>query len=125
MRDRGQKRRAQPIGLGGSLGALQVFDQAHALGGERALIDQRVEQAPLIGREQRSGLVAVDADDADGAAARSHGQKQALGARKRIGAAPGGMIVLPRPIGGCDVGLIENILGRIAGLHDDRAVFRQ
>ena len=61
VRDRGQQRRAQPVGLDGALDAVHVLDQPDALDGERALIGQRVEQAPLVGRQQRSGLVAVDA----------------------------------------------------------------
>ena len=53
MGNRGQQRRAQPLGFGGALDAIHVLDQLHALDGERALIHQRVEQPPLIGREQR------------------------------------------------------------------------
>ena len=70
----------------------------HPLDRERALVEQRVEQPPLVGREQRTGLVAVDAHHADGAAPGAHRQEQALGAGQRIGAATGGTVVLPRPL---------------------------
>ena len=65
VRDRGQQRRAQPVGLGGALDPVDVLDQLHPLDRERALVDQRIEQAALVRRQQRPGLVAVDADDAD------------------------------------------------------------
>ena len=65
VRDRGQQRRAQALGLHRALDAVHVLDQLHALDRQRALVDQRVEQPPLVGRQQRPGLVAVDADDAD------------------------------------------------------------
>ena len=122
MGDRGQQRRAQAVGLGGALDAVHVLDQVNALDGERALVDQRVEQAALVGREQRARLVAVDADDADGAAAGVHRQEQPLGARQRIGAAAGGAVVLPGPFGRGEIGIVERVLRRIAGLHRDRAV---
>ena len=109
----------------GALRAVDILDQAYALDRERGLIDQGIEQTALIGREQRPGLVAVDADDADGAAPRSHGQKQAFCARKRIRAASRGTIVLPRPFGGRDIGVVQHVLRRIAGLDRDRAVLRQ
>ena len=96
-----------------------------ALDRQRALVDQRIEQAALIGREQRPRLVAVDADNADGAAAGPHRQEQPLGARQRIRAAPGGAIVLPGPFRGGEVGIVEDVLRRIAGLDRDRAVLGQ
>ena len=125
VRDRGQQRRAQPVGLDRALDAVHVLDQMHALDRQRALVDQGVEQAALVGRQQRPGLVAVDADDADGAAAGAHRQEQPLGAGQRVGAAPGGPVVLPRPFGGREIRVVERVLGRIAGLDGDRAVLRQ
>ena len=125
VRDRGQQRRAQPIRLDRAFRPVHVLDQMHALDGERALIDQGVEQAALVGREQRAGLVAVDADDADRAAAGAHGQEQAFGARQRVRAAAGSAVVLPRPFRGREIRLVEHVLRRIAGLDGDRAVLRQ
>src|SRR5215467_11986808 len=81
MRDRREQGGSQPIGFDRALGAVDILHQIDALDRERALIDQGIEQTALIGREQRAGLVAVNADNADGAAPRSHGQEQALGAR--------------------------------------------
>ena len=89
------------------------------------LIDQRIEQPALVGREQRAGLVAVDADDADGAAAGAHRQEQALRAGQRVRAAPGGAVVLPGPFRRGEIGLVEHVLRRIAGLDGDRAVLGQ
>ncbi len=125
MRDRGQQRRSQPVGLDRALDAIHVLDQMHALDRERALVDQRVEQSPLIRREQRARLVAVDADDADRAASGAHRQEQALGAGQRIGPPPGGAVVGPCPFRGGEIGLVENVLGRVAGLHGDRAILGQ
>ena len=120
MRDRGEQRRAQAIGLDGPLGAFQVDHQIDPFDRERALVDQRVEQAALIGREQRPGLVAVDADDPDGAAPGPHRQEQPLGAGQGVGAPAGRAIVLPRPGRGRQIGLVERVLGRISGLHRNR-----
>ena len=92
-----------------------VLDEVHALDRERRLVDERVEQPALLGREQRAGLVAVEADDADGAAAGAHRQEQPLGARQRVGAAAGGAIVLPGPFRGGEIGVVERVLRRIAG----------
>ena len=125
VRDRGEQRRPQPIGLDRAFRPVHVLDQVDALDGERGLIDQGVEQTALIGGEQRAGLVAVDPDDADRAAAGPHRQEQALRARERVRAAPGGPIVLPCPFRRRDIGLVEHVLGRIAGLDGDGAVLRQ
>ena len=69
VRDRGQQRRAQPVGLGHQPRAIHVLDQVDPLDRQRRLVGQRIEQPPLIGRQHRPRLVAVDADDADRAAA--------------------------------------------------------
>ena len=76
-------------------------------------------------RQHRARLVAVDAHDADGAASGMHRQEQALGAGQRVGAAAGGAVVFPGPSGGGEIGLVENIFRRIAGLDRDRAVLGQ
>ena len=125
VRDRGEQRRAQPLGFGDALDAVHFLDQPHALDRERALIAQRVEQPPLVGREQRARLVAVDAHHADGAAAGMHRQEQALGAGQRVGAAAGGAVVFPGPFRRREIGLVEDVFRRIAGLHRDRAVLGQ
>ena len=125
VRDRGQQRRAQAVGLRRALGAVDVLDQVDALDRQRALVDQRIEQPALVGREQRARLVAVDADDADRAAAGAHRQEQPLGAGQRIGAAAGRTVVLPGPVRGGQIRVVERVLRRIAGLDRDRAVLRQ
>ena len=125
VRDRGQQGGTQPIRLDRAFRPVHILDQIHALDGERGLIDQGVEQTALIGGEKRSGLVAVDPHDADSAAARSHGQEQAFRTRERVRAAPGNPVVLPRPFRRRDIRLVEDVLGRIAGLDDDGAVLRQ
>ena len=122
--NRGQQRGAQPVGLDGALRPVHVLDEMDALDGERALVDQRVEQPALVGREQGPRLVAVDADDADRPAAGPHRQEQPLGAGQRVGAAAGIAVVLPGPFGGGDVGFAEPVLGRISGLDDDGAAAR-
>ena len=125
VRDRGQQRRAQPVRLHGALDPVHVLDQQHPFDRQRALIHQRIEQPALVRRQQRACLVVVDADDADRAAAGSHRQEQALGARQRIRAAPGRAVVAPGPVRGGKIGLVELILGRIARLHGQDAVLGQ
>ena len=53
VRDRGQQRRAQPVGLGHQARAIHILDQVHALDRQRRLVGQRIEQPVLIGREDR------------------------------------------------------------------------
>ena len=115
VRDRGQQRAAQPVGFHRALDTVHVLDQQHALDGERALVDQRIEQAALVRRQQRAGLVVVDADDADRATPGTHRQEQAFGAGQRVGAAAGRAIIAPGPVGGRQIGLVEFVLRRIAG----------
>ena len=125
MRDRGQKRAAQPVGFHRALDAVHVLDQQHPLDRERALIDQRIQQAALVRRQQRAGPVVIDADDADRAAPGPHRQEQPLGTRQRIRAAPGRTVVVPGPVGGSEIGLIELVFRRIATLDRQHAFFRQ
>ena len=82
----------------------------HALDRQRALIAQRVQEPPLIGREQGTRLVAVDPHDADGAASGVHRQEQSFRAGQRVGAAAGGAIVFPRPFRRREIGLVEDVL---------------
>ena len=125
MRDRREKCRAKTIGFTPALGLVEVFDKFHALDRKSRLIRKRVEQASLVRCEKRPRLVAVDTDNADGPATRTHGQEEPLGAWQRVRPAPGRTVMLPGPFGGGKIGLIQNILGRITCLHRDRAVFRQ
>ena len=90
-----------------ALGLVQIVDEVDALDGKSRLIDEGIEQAALVRGEQRPGLVAVDADDADGATAGAHGQEQPLGSGQRIRAAPRRPIVLPSPFRRGEIGLVE------------------
>ena len=125
MRNGCEQRRAQAIGLDPAFGLVEIVHKMNALDGQRGLVDQRVEQAPLVGREKRTRLVAVDADDAHDAAAGAHGEKQPLGAWQRVGAAPGRAIMVPSPFCRGEIGLIENVLGRIPCLDGKSAVVGQ
>ena len=78
MRDRGQQRRAQTVRFGCSFCPIQVFDETDALNGERRLMDQCIEQSSLIWRQKRPLLVAVDADNSNGATASPHRQEKTL-----------------------------------------------
>ena len=97
----------------------------HALDRQRRLVDQRVEQAPLVRRQDGAGLVGVDADHADRAASRAHGQEQALGAGQVLRPAAGRAVALPGPFGCRQIGFAQRVLGRIARLDGDRTVLRQ
>ena len=125
VRDRGQQRLAQPVGFGGALGPVEVFHQAHALDGQRAHVDERVQQPAALGGEDRAGLVGVEAHHADGAATRAHGQEQALGAGQGVGAAAGSAVVVEGPFGGGEIGLVEAVLGWVACPDAQPAVPRQ
>ena len=125
MRDGSEQRRAEAIGLLPPLGLVEIVDKVHALDGKRGLVDQRVEQAALVRREQRARLVAVDADNPHDAAAGAHGEKQPLGAWQRVGAASGRAIMVPSPFRRGEISLIENVLGWITCLDGKGAIFRQ
>ena len=60
----------------------------------------------------------------DGAAPGAHRHEQAAGAGQRIGTASGGAIVGPRPLRGGEIGGIERVLGRVAGLQLEASVLR-
>ncbi len=96
-----------------------------ALDRERSLVDQRIEQAALIGGQKRARLVAVDADHADRAAPGAHGQEQALGPGQSVGPSSRGAIVLPCPGRRSEVRIVQRVFRRVAGLDGDRAVLRQ
>src|SRR6476619_7030714 len=125
MGDRGEKRRAQAVGLGSAFGMIQVLHEVDPLNRKRRLVDQRVEQTALIRRKQGPGLVAVDANYTDGATARVHGEKETLRAGKRVRTAPSRTIVLPGPVGGGKIGLIQHVLWGIASFDDDGSVLGQ
>ena len=95
--------------------SVEPLGQRDALDRHRRLIAKRVEQAPLVGGQQRPRRFAVDADHADRAAAGAQRQEQPLAARQGVGAAPGGAVVLPGPARRRHVGGVELVLGRIAG----------
>ena len=124
VRDRGEQGRAQAVRLGDALDPVDVLDEVHPLDGQRALVDQRVQQPPLLDAQKRPRLVAADADDADRAPARAHRLEQPFRAGQRIRVAPRRPVLLPGPFGGGQVRLVERVLGRIAGLDGDRAVAR-
>ena len=124
MRDGGQERGPQAIRLGRKAGAIHVLDQTDAFCCLRGLIGQGMEQAPLLGGEKDPWLVAVDADHAHRTPACPHGDEQPLGTRKRIGATSGLPIMLEGPLGGAQIGLVEQILRRIAGLQLQLTVLR-
>ena len=126
VRDRGQQRRAQAVGLGRELGLVDILDKLDALDRERRLVGQRVEQPPLLGREQRTLACRCRCRRRRRAA-----RPVRSGRKRRL--APGS-VSAPRPaarscsqaqLGGGEVGLVERVLGRIAGLDGDRAVFGQ
>ena len=96
--DRGEQRLAQPVGLGGAHGALHVLDQVDPLDGDGRLIGERVEQTALLGGQQRTRALGVEADDADGAASGAERHEEAAGAGQVVGAAAGGPVGLEAPL---------------------------
>ena len=114
VRDRGQERGAQPLGLGQHAGLVEPLGERNALDRHRRLVAKRVEQPPLIRRQQRPSRITVDPDHADRAAAGAQRQEQPLAAGQGVGAAPGRAIVLPGPARRCHIGVVELVLGRVA-----------
>ena len=119
MGNRGEQGGPKAVSLDVAFHLLHVLDQPDPLNRKRRLIHQGIEQAPLIRRKHGPGLVAVDTDDADLASPGVHRQEQALRAGKRIGAATGGSVAIPSPFGGRDVSVVEGVLRRISGFHDE------
>ena len=108
-----------------ALDAVDVLDEMDALDRQRALVDQRIQQPPLLGRSSGPGSSLPMPRMPIGAAAGAHRQEQPLGAGQGVGVAAGGAVLLPGPLGGGQVGLVERVLRRIAGLDGDRAVLGQ
>ena len=83
-------------------------------------------QPPLLRRQQRPLAVVVDADDADRrrapCATAGRGAWRRAACRRRGRPARS---FSQAQLGGGDVGLVERVVGRIAGLDGDRAVLRQ
>jgi len=73
VRDRGQERCAQPLGLRQHSGFVEPLGERDSLDRHRRLVAQRVEQPPLIRRQQRPGRITVDPDHTDRAAAGAQG----------------------------------------------------
>ena len=87
---------------------------------KRGLVDQRVEQPPLVRRQQWTRLIAVDANDADGRPAGSHGKKQPF-APGTCRPPPRGTIVAASPFGRRHVRIGQDVFRRIARLHGGSA----
>ena len=117
MGDRGEEGRAQALGLGQHPALIDPLSELDALDRDRDLVEKGVEQAAVVGAEERPGLRAGDAEHADGAAAGAHRQEKPLGAGQGRGVAPGGLVVLPGPACGGEIGLVELVLGWPGCLH--------
>ena len=120
VRDRGQQRRAQALGFGGALDPIHVLDQLHALDRQRALVASAHRAAAADPASAADPVLSLSMPMTPiGAAPGMHRQEQPLGAGQRVGAAPGRAVVLPGPFRGGEIGLVERVLRRIAGLHRD------
>ena len=89
------------------------------------LIRQSVQKPGLFRCQKQSRLVAVDPNNADGAAPGAQRHEAALGAGQRIGAAPCRLISFKAPARRGEIGLVEPILGRKPGLDNKTAVLGQ
>ena len=98
VRDRGQQRLPQPVRLLGEPRLFDIRGEMDALDRQRRLVGQRIEQAAFFGPQHGPGSIRIDADHADGAAPRAHGDEEPLGAGQRVGAAAGGVIFLESTI---------------------------
>jgi hypothetical protein len=114
VRNRRQQGASQLFGFGGKAGRFDIRRKIDPFDGEGGLIGQRIQQAALIGREQRPGPVIVEPNHGHRAPAGVHGQKQPLGAGQGIGAPARGAVVLPAPFGRGEIGIAQHVLGRIA-----------
>ena len=125
VRDRGQQRRAQPLGLRRQLGAVDILREIDALDGERRLVGQAHRAA---GADRATGA---------GRAGRCRGRRRR---RRRARCASAGTAAwrpaacrrrgrpranVPSPFRGREIGLVEHVLRRIAGAHGHAVAFRQ
>src|SRR5262245_42848440 len=107
MRDGGKKGRAKALRLLSSLRLVEIVDEVHPLYRQCRLIDESIQKPALVWCEERPELVAVEADDANRAAACAHRQKESLGARQSVGAASCRAIMFPCPFCRGDVGIVD------------------
>ena len=117
VRDRGQQRRAQPVGLDRALDPVHVLDQCTRSIASAPWSISASSSRRWSGVSSGPGLSLSMPTTPIGAAAGAHRQEQPLGAGQRVGAAAGGAVVLPGPVRGGEIGLVERVLRRIAGLH--------
>ena len=120
-----EQRRSQTFRLRRDARLVDVLGETNALDRDRGLVQQRLQQAPFVRREQRAGHFAVDADHADHAARRTQRQEETPSARKRIRTPAGRPIVLPAPLGRREVRCVELVLRREAGADGDAILLRQ
>ena len=116
VRYRGEQRRAQPIGLGGELGAARC-PRRGAPARSRAQPDPRVRQTAGAAPGVSSGpglSLSIPTTPTAPRPVRMR-QEQALGTGQRVGSAAGRPVVLPGPFRRSDVSLVQHVFGRIAG----------
>ena len=115
--DRGEQRRAQPVGFGMVRSARSMSSTRRTRSIASAAWSIRASSSRRwSGVSSGPGLSLSMPTTPIGAAAGAHRQEQPFGARQRVGAAPGRAVVFPGPFGGGEVGLVERVFGRIAGL---------
>ena len=116
VRDRGQQRRAQPLGLDRALDR-GPCPRPDARARSRAPPGRSARRAGAARPASAGARLVVSMPTTPiGAAPGAHRQEQALGAGQRVRAAPGRPVVLPRPFGGGEIGFVQRVLRRIAGL---------
>ncbi len=101
----------QAVRFGGALGPIEILDEADAFDCEGAHIHQRVEEPPVLRREDRPGPVRVEADDAQRSPPRPHGDEQPPRAGERIGASSCRAVVVEGPAGSGEIGFVQPVLG--------------
>ena len=125
MGDGGQQGRAQPVGFSRQSCPVDVAGEMDSLDGKRRLIAERLQQAPLIGAEQRTLPLGLEADDRDHAAAGMHGKEEPAGPGMRLAVTARGAVVGPAPAGGGEIGFAQEVCRGMRRREDQFALPRQ
>ena len=115
MGDGGQQGRAQPVGFRRQPRPVDVAGQADSLDGKCGLIAEGFQQALLIGAEQRTLPLGLEADDRRHPAAGVHGKEKPARPAMGLALPARGAVAGPAPAGGGEIGLAQAAGRRVSG----------
>ncbi len=125
MGDGGQQGRAQPVGFRCQPRPVDVAGEADSLDGKCCLIAERFQQAVLIGAQQRTLPLGLEADDRRHAAAGMHGKEKPAGPAMRLALVARGAVAGPAPAGSGEIGFAQAAGRRVRRREDRFAALRE